>query len=102
MYALWFLFISPLGSNTAHSVDNVNDRPSWLPENSRHLTRNVHLTGRKPMPSDTSTRPVLTRQPYTGPAAFTCACQKALAVLRARFNSRFRVFAPIIRTFLQP
>jgi hypothetical protein len=54
------------------------------------------------MPNDTTIRPVLTRQPYTGQATFTRACQKALAVLRARSSSRFRVSAPIIRTFLQP
>mgnify|MGYP003384705625 CR=1 FL=1 len=54
------------------------------------------------MPNNTTIRSVLTRQPYKRQATFTRAGQKALAVLRARSGSRFRVSAPIIRTFLQP
>lgn len=52
MHARWFLFISPLGSNSAHSVDDVNDRPNVVLENCRRLTWNVHPAGRKPMLSD--------------------------------------------------
>jgi hypothetical protein len=94
--------LSLFGPTNRHSVDGVNDRPSWPPENSRHLTRNVHPTGRKPMPSDNLTRPLLIRQFYIGPASFAHAWQKVSAVMGARLSNRLRISAPIIRTVIQP